>query len=151
MNTAHAYIAYIACRLISGKRVASLYDLSHLKEVEITSLLDPTFLKEFDEKFMDYLPGYAADCTYKYTTGNGNPVEIFINGRTFIVHIENTSAYFIGNVQGDTVYLYDHYNSTHFKYRVIRCFQGEVKTGRALETGTKEEQEIGVEEIEKKE
>jgi len=120
-------IAYIACRLISGKRIASLCDLSQLEEVETTSLLDAAFLKEFDEKFADYMPGYAGDCTYKYTTGNGNSIEIFINGRTFIVHITDTAAYFIGNVQGDIIYLYDHDNSAHFKYRILRCVEEEGK------------------------
>jgi hypothetical protein len=126
-------IAYIACRLISGKRIASLYDLPQLKEVETASLLDAAFLKEFDEKFADYVPGYASDCKYKYTAGNGNSIEIFINGRTFIVHINDTAAYFIGNVQGDIIYLYDHDNSAHFKYRILRCVEAEEKTGKAVE------------------
>jgi len=133
------YIAYIACHLISGKKIASLYDLVTLNKFEITSMIDIAFLREFDEKFMDYMPGYASDCRCTYTAGNGHSIEIFINGRTFIVHILGTPSYFIGNVQGDTIYVYDHDNSAHYKYRIIGCVEGQEKSGKAVGAEIKEE------------
>jgi len=114
----HAGIAYIAGRLISGKRITFLYDISESREIDVISLLDAEFLKEFDEKHRDYVPGYARDCRYEYTSSSGYSIEIFINCRTFILHIRGSSAYFIGNIQRDIIYLYDHKESAHLRYRI---------------------------------
>jgi hypothetical protein len=114
----HACITYVACRLITGKRPVFLYDLQNSQEIEIAGVLDIDFLREFEEKHRDYLPGYASNCTYRYTSGNGFSLDIFINKKTFIIHIKNSDAYFIGNLRNDTVYLHDHNKSTHFRYRI---------------------------------
>ena len=116
----HAGIAYIVCRLITGKRISVLYDVSGSTEIDMTRLVGKGFLKEFDELHRDYIPGYASDCSYRFTPGSGCAVEIFINLRTFILHICGSSAYFIGNVRGDTIYLYDHKSAAHYRYRVSR-------------------------------
>ena len=123
----HACISYIACRLISGKRIASLYDDAASQEINIKCLLKEGFLKEFDEKHKDYLPGFATDCSYRYTPETGCSIEIFINEKTFIVHVCGSPAYFIGNVRGETVYLYDHKNASHFRYRISSCLDANKK------------------------
>ena len=114
----HASITYIACRLITGKRPAFLFDLESEQEMEMAGVLDLDFLREFDEKHKDYLPGYASNCTYQYTAGSGFTLNIFINEKTFIVHVNGSSAYYIGNFRNDTIYLYDHDKATHFRYRI---------------------------------
>lgn len=114
----HACITFIACRLIAGKSPVFLYDIQNSRELEIAGLLDIDFLREFEERHRDYLPGYANDCTYQYTADPGFSLEIFINKKTFVVHVKDSDAYFIGNFQHDMVYLYDHNKSTHFRYRV---------------------------------
>ncbi len=116
----HAGVAYIVCRLISGKRAAALYDLSGEKEIDMEELGREGFLREFDAQHRDYVPGYANECSYRFTSSSGFSIEIFINQKTFILHIRGSSAYFIGNVRGDTVYLYDHRGSSHFRFRVLR-------------------------------
>jgi hypothetical protein len=116
----HAGIAYIVCRLISGKRIALLYDVSGSNEIDMTQLLKDGFLREFDEHHRDYIPGYANDCSYRFTSSSGFSMEIFVNLKTFILHICGSSAYFIGNVRGDTIYLYDHNGAAHSRYRVSR-------------------------------
>ena len=117
-QTQHACIIYIACRLITGKRPAFLYDLENSQETEIAGVIDIDFLREFEEKHKDYVPGYASNCTYQYTAGTGFALNIFINEKTFIVHVNGSSAYYIGNLRNDTIYLYDHDKSTHFRYRI---------------------------------
>jgi len=47
-------IAYIAGRLITGKRIASLYDFNNLSRIEIGSLPDADCLTEFERKHKDY-------------------------------------------------------------------------------------------------
>ena len=114
----HVCITYIACRLITGKSPVFLYDLQNSREIEVADVLDIDFLRELDEKYRDYVPGFASNCTCRYTAETGSPLEIFINKKTFVVHISDSDAYFIGNLQNDTVYLYDHNKSTHFRYRI---------------------------------
>ncbi len=131
----HAGIAYIVCRLITGKRVSVLYDVSGSNEIDMTKLVNDGFLREFDEHHKDYIPGYANDCSYRFTSTSGYSIEIFINLKTFILHICGSSAYFIGNVRGDTVYLYDHKGAAHSRYRVSRYAEdrGEKVLGPAIE------------------
>jgi hypothetical protein len=117
-HTKHACITYIACRLITGKTPAFLYDLKTEREIEIAGVLDLEFLREFDEKHRGYIPGYASDCSYRHTAENGFSFNIFLNERTFIVHVNGSSAYYIGNLRNDTIYIYDHDKATHFRYRI---------------------------------
>jgi hypothetical protein len=114
----HASIIYIACRLITGKSPAFLYDLETGQEMEMAGVLDLDFLREFEERHKDYLPGYASNCTYQYAAGSGLTLNIFINEKTFIVHINGSSAYYIGNLRNDTIYLYDNDKATHFRYLI---------------------------------
>lgn len=117
----HAYIAFIAGRLITGKRIATLYDFSRLQHIDITSLPDAESLKEFDRAHQDYIPGYSSGCTYKYTTSTGHYIDLSFNGNTFIGHVSGSSAYFVGNVRGDSIYIFDHEESSHVNYRISGC------------------------------
>ena len=85
------------------------------------------FLRDFDEKYRDYVPGYASNCTCQYTSVTDFALNIFINEKTFIVHINGSAAYFIGNLRNDTVYLYDHNRSTHFRYRITAYIEDSKK------------------------
>jgi hypothetical protein len=130
-NTQHACITYIACRLITGKRPAFFYDLENSHEIEIAGVLEIDFLREFDEKYRDYVPGYASNCTCQYTAVTDFALNIFINEKTFIVHINGSAAYFIGNLRNDTIYLYDHDKSTHFRYRITAYLEDHKKEEKA--------------------
>ena len=44
-HTQHACITYIACRLITGKSPAFLYDLETEQEMEMAGVLDLDFLR----------------------------------------------------------------------------------------------------------
>ena len=57
-------IAYIAGRLITGKRIASLYDFNNLSLIEIASLPDADCLTEINCKHKDYAA--ASPGRYKY-------------------------------------------------------------------------------------
>lgn len=127
----HAGIAYIVCRLITGKKIAVLYDVSGSAEIDMAELITEGFLREFDEHHKDYIPGYATDCSYRFTSGSGYSIEIFVNLKTFILHICGSSAYFIGNVRGDTIYLYDHKRAAHSRYRVSRYSEDREKAAEA--------------------
>jgi hypothetical protein len=114
----YIYIAYITGRLISGKKIATLYDYSQTGYVHLSKLADNSFFKDFDEKHRDYIPGYATGCRYQYSLDSGQTVELSINGSSFIGHIRGTSSYFLGNIKGDSIYIFDHEKSEHFNYKI---------------------------------
>lgn len=119
MNTTiRISIAYIACRLITGKRISALRDLLLDTEVDLSAVVNSEFIREFDDQHRDYLHGYASDCTYRYTSSDGPAIDIFINDRTFIVHVCGSKAYFIGNLRSDKLYLYDHHNAEHLRFHI---------------------------------
>lgn len=121
-------IAYIACRLISGRRLSSLYDHAKSKHIEIDSLPDAKGLREFEDRLGNYVPGYASGCMHEYNFTNGHSIEIFIIENTFVVHVSGSAAYFIGHVREDTIYIYDHRASAHLYYRIEQCAVEEGKT-----------------------
>lgn len=116
------YIAYITGRLISGKRIAILYDYSQAGYIHLPHFSDNGFLKDFDAKHKDYIPGYSTGCKNQYSLDSGQSIELSINGNTFIGHIRGSASYFIGHIRGDSIYIFDHNESEHFNYRISACF-----------------------------
>ena len=111
-------IAYIACRLIAGKKITSLYDIDSAKNIDIKDILDADFIREFDERQADHIRRHAKGQMYEYKPVTGHPIEIFIDKRNFILHIKGSPAYFIGNVHKDIICFYNHKDETHFKYEI---------------------------------
>lgn len=128
----HASIAYVACRLIVGKRIAILFDVASTQEIVMEGLPDAEALRTFDGQLKGYVPGFASECTYQFEAGDGTEAEIFLNERTFIAHMRGSDAYFIGNIQRDMVYLYDHKASAHFRYRVLAYVEDQQKAAKSL-------------------
>jgi hypothetical protein len=127
--------------LITGKSPAFLYDLTDSLEIEIAGVLDLEFLREFDERHRGYIPGYASDCSYRHTAKTGFSFNIFINEKTFIVHVYGSAAYYIGNLRNDTVYLYDHEKSSHFRYRITAYIEDRRKEEKPKVNAMYEEDE----------
>jgi len=127
--------------LITGKSPAFLYDLTDSLEIEIAGVLDLEFLREFDERHRGYIPGYASDCSYRHTAKTGFSFNIFINEKTFIVHVYGSAAYYIGNLRNDTVYLYDHEKASHFRYRITAYIEDRRKEEKPKVNAMYEEDE----------
>ncbi len=108
-------IAYIACSLISGKKITSLYDIDDAKNINVKEILDADFIREFDER---HSKGLIRGCMYEYKPSTGHTMEIFIDKGNFIIHIKSSAAYFIGNVQKDIICFYSHKDEMHFKYEI---------------------------------
>ena len=118
----YASIAVIAAQLIAGKAVTSLFDFSLPGTLEIDRLPNAPRLKEFQELFRDYLPGYATGGSYQYRIDeSGETLEITFNGTSFICRIVGSSSYFVGNVRGDAIYIFDHAASSAVNFRISRC------------------------------
>ncbi|MEW6108814.1 MAG: hypothetical protein AB1632_06570 [Nitrospirota bacterium] len=126
----HANIAYIAYRLITGRKIASLYKISDILEsrnTDITSHLDNEFIRDFDEKHREYTPGYSNNCNYNFTSQTGDSFDIFINEQNFVLHIRGSSSYFIGNIWDDKIYIHDHRASSHCRYKILKCVEEDEK------------------------
>ncbi len=93
----------------------------------MTEFIRDEFLKEFDERHKDYIPDYTNECSYRFTSSSGYAIEIFIYLKTFVFHVSGRPVYFIGNVRGDRIYLYDHNRSVHCRYRVTRYAEGRIE------------------------
>ena len=118
----YASIAVIAAQLIAGKAVTALYDFSLTVTLEIDSLPNAPRLREFHELFRDYLPGYATGGTYQYMIDeSAQTLEMTFNGTSFICRILGSSSYFIGNVRGDAIHIFDHALSSAVNFRISRC------------------------------
>ena len=114
----HVCIAYIVGRLIAGKSIVTLYDYSRSKEIRIESLPEADRLREFNYVNWSYMVNPAAITRFNYACTGGESLEIRIKGNTFIGYIRETSAHFLGNVRGDSIYLYDQKAEAHFNYRI---------------------------------
>jgi len=114
-------IAYIAGRLITGKRIASLYDFNNLSHIEIGSLPDADCLTEFDCKHKDYAAANPGRYKYWFCCKKDYSIDLSIKGNTFMGKITGSTAHFVGNVRGDLIHIYDHEDSLHLNYRISGC------------------------------
>ncbi len=124
----YASIAVIAAQLIAGKAVTSLYECSlpDTVEVEVESLPNATLISTFHELFRDYLPGYATGGSYQYAIdSSGKTLEMTFKGTSFICRILGSSSYFIGNVRGSIIYIFDHTASSAVNFRISGCRKDE--------------------------
>ena len=118
-------IAYIAGRLITGKRIASLYDFNNLSHIEIGSLPDADCLTEFDCKHKDYAAANPGRYKYWFCCKKDYSIDLSIKGNTFMGKITGSTAHFVGNVRGDLIHIYDHEDSLHLNYRISGCMPEE--------------------------
>ncbi len=117
----HAFIACVAGRLISGKRIATLYDYVQARHINIRELPNVSCITEFDARHRDYIPGYSSGYIYQYTCEDGRTIDLCIKGNSFVGRFMGTATYFVGTVRGDAIYLFDHEESAHINYRISGC------------------------------
>jgi len=111
-------IAFIAGRLITGKRIASLYDFNDLLQIEIASLPDADSLAEFDGKCRDHAAGRSGKYKYWVDCKKDHAIDLSINGSTFMGRITGSTACFLGNVRGDLIHIYDQEDALLLNYRI---------------------------------
>ena len=114
----HACIAYIVGRLISGKNIASLYDYSQSRYIDISSLPEADNLREYNYVNWSYMANPSSITKFQFIYSNGQSLELRIKGNTFIGYVRESSSHFIGNLRGDTIFLYDQKESSHFTYKL---------------------------------
>lgn len=113
-------IAYIAGRIISGRRQFLLYDYARALHIDMSCLPHSHCLKLFGSGRKISFSASDWGGRYRYTCGCGHFFDIAVQGTTFIGYASEGSSHFIGNVRGEAIYLYDHGDSTHYNYRIAK-------------------------------
>ena len=114
-------IAYIAGRIISGRRQFVLYDYARSVHIDMSCLPHPRCLRLFDSgRGISLFSRPDKGGRYRYACGSGSLFDISVHGTTFIGYTGTGSSHFVGNVRGEAIYLYDHGESAHFNYRISR-------------------------------
>lgn len=114
-------IAFIAGRLISGKRIASLYDMDNLMTVDIDNQPEADCLREFDLQYRDFSGSDGDNFHCRLSFEKKHAIALTIKGTTFIGYITGSTAVFMGKVQGDSISIYDREDSLHLHYRISGC------------------------------
>jgi hypothetical protein len=120
MNMNHeirACVASIAGHLITGKRIHSLYDYSRYSHIEVSGLIGDEKVQELSPARRSQTAG-SGGTKYRYCCSNGCFIDLTVKGNTFIGYVRERSYFFAGNVRGESIYLFDHGESSHFTYRI---------------------------------
>ena len=67
------------------------------------------------------IPGNSGKYKYWFNCKKDHAIDLSINGSTFMGKITGSTAYFIGNVRGDLIHIYDREDSLHLNYRISGC------------------------------
>lgn len=113
-------IASIAGKLISNRRNFCVYDYSLSLYVSMVCLPHPEHIRNLGYARKVFATGRGRGSRYRYRCSCGRLFDIAIYGNTFIGYASGSASHFIGNVRGDSIYLYDNGESAHFNYRISR-------------------------------
>ena len=78
-------------------------------------------LKTFGSAFRSPFEAFQGKNRFRYACCNDHYIDLAINGSSFIGHISGSFSHFVGNVRGESIYLYDHDGSAHFTYKISGC------------------------------
>jgi hypothetical protein len=114
-------IAYIVGCLITGRNIATLYDVNNKSTIAIDCLPDVVDIRDFELKHRDHAGLNKSLYQCRYDCGKRHFIEIALKGNTFIGHITGSKAIFMGNVQGESIYIFDREDLLHIQYKISGC------------------------------
>jgi hypothetical protein len=112
-------IAYIAGRLNSGKTSGAIYDYAASSHYRIYGDVSPDFIQVFDDDRYSYIIGGATPAglsIFDYYTRQH--INLRISGDDFYGYDLETSSYFSGMVNKNTITLFDFQCSKDFRYAI---------------------------------
>lgn len=108
-------IAFIAGRLITGKSSTGLFDYSEGRHVSFSGKVTKDIVSIYDYDRGTHVGGSLSNL---YFYGDGCGVQISIQGNRFNGFDFCDSGHFSGQVQGNTVWVYDYRSSINHTFLI---------------------------------
>lgn len=108
-------VAYIAGRLVSGSDSGAVYDYSEGRYVNIGGQVTARNVNVYDYEQRCYVAG-TPNSLYHY--GDGQFIQIDVNGPQFTGFDYGSGQHFSGSVQTRSVNLYDYEQGSYFNYSI---------------------------------
>jgi hypothetical protein len=112
-------VAYIVGRLISGKTSGTIYDYTASSRYRIYGDVSPDFIQIFDDDRNSYIIGGitpAGFSIFDYYTRQH--INLRTSGNDYYGYDLETSSYFSGMVNKNTVAFFDYQYSKDFRYAI---------------------------------
>ena len=114
-----ASIAFIAGSLITQIQPSSIYDNSQGKHINISGDIQSDYVKIYDHDQGCYISGTGINGSYSlYHHGDGHNINLEIEGNSFRGTDSSTSCDFNGNINGNSISIYDRENGSNFEYDI---------------------------------
>jgi hypothetical protein len=110
-----ACVAYVAARLLSGRKSSSIYDYSQSRHISIDGDVTQRNVGVYDYDRGCHFSGQPPSF---YDYGRGAHVTLDVKGKNFSGYDYGDGHHFSGSVSGTSVTLYDYGESSHFNYSI---------------------------------
>jgi hypothetical protein len=112
-------IAYIAGRLVSGRRSSTAFDYSRSQYVNFSGSVRPGKVQVFDYETGNHISGSGSDRSLRlFEYGRGSHIQLNLNGQQFKGFDYGSGTHFMGNVNGNRVNIFDYAEGQYFNYLV---------------------------------
>jgi hypothetical protein len=108
-------VAYIAGRLVSGADSGAVYDYSEGRYVNFSGQVTPQNVNVYDYDEGNFVGGNPASL---YHYGDGQYIQLNVNGPQFSGYDFGSGQHFSGNVNARNVTVYDYEHGNYFNYSI---------------------------------
>lgn len=114
-SSARACVAYVAARVVTGRKVPHIYDYSRSKYVSIDGSISGPEVQVYD---YDRSCHFSGTLPSLYDYGRSSHVKVEIEGDKFSGYDYGSSQHFSGSVRDGSVSFYDYGEGAYFSYSI---------------------------------
>jgi hypothetical protein len=108
-------VAYIAGRLVSGADSGAVYDYYEGRYVNFSGQVNAQNVNVYDYEQGSFVGGSP---TSLYHYGDGQFIQLNVNGTQFRGYDFGSGQHFTGNVNARNISIYDYEHGSHFNYSI---------------------------------